>query len=416
MVKKEGKKISLERPTGGRHAISEGYPIPQWRRAVKWYLGSSPNAPFSEDMYGLVNHAYSAEEHRFEDDILIADRYQVLLIDRKYNCKFRFGKKNESVYGDGAHGIATFNHTLGDEGRILWSLRGEGRVMEIDVATGDVTLDWNLGGMPKATYEYGDQHPPTPDYTGNILVSDARGDWIRKYDREQNILYEKTLPNPSFIGGDGRTCLSGHDINIETLDDLSKTGRGQAWPKCNSHDWMGMSAYVMSGAWGTLYQDGDGGRGMIPHGADARATLTPYQTVLLGLHDTIVEYDMRARQAFRGQQVSPARFYEKSIDANTETDKGFVPLFNCGAFKQFAHSTEDATLKVYVVLQRFDQPTYCSVTDDNWPETKLLTTKSISAGETVQFIPSSPTGVYAFSIEMGGTAGEASMWGWWDPR
>ena len=147
----------------------------------------------------MLNIAYGAEEITagpHEGEILIADRYQVLIVNRRLNCVFRHGSKNTIDIADGTQGFATFNHELGEEGRILWSMREGDRIQEIDVATGDVTLDWSING-PTATYEFaGGEGPRTlPSRETSSSPRDTTTG-VRKYDRDQNVIEEVSVPSP----------------------------------------------------------------------------------------------------------------------------------------------------------------------------------------------------------------------------
>jgi len=298
-------KEALRKWASSKYAISEGYPIPQWRQGLKWFLGNSPDKDFEESLWGMLYHAYGAEEITagpHEGEILIADRYQVLIVNRRLNCVFSHGSKNTIDIADGTQGFATFNHELGDEGRILWSMRNGNRIQEIDVATGDVTLDWSIS-MPTATYEYETGgRPPNPSFTGNILVAERGNDRVRKYDRDQSVVDEITgIPNPDHAtemgGGGPKVSLGSRDVGLSLDSTWTVLDFGDAWPQIASINRYADGSYAMTGASTRgLVGFQDGMFALTPYVCERRLTLTPRLSALGTQHGQIQEFRPQDQQ------------------------------------------------------------------------------------------------------------------------
>jgi len=240
---------------------------------------------------------------------------------------------------------------------------------------------------------------------------------VRKYDRDQNVIEEVSVPSPDHataIGGAGPKISIGHrDVALSTDTDWNVLDFADAWPVVMSVNRYAGAQYAMTGASTRgLVGTQDGMIALTPYLCERRLTLTPRMTALGTQHGTVQEFDLRTN---RIQSVPMLRdiFRERTIDANTESDIRLISLMGRSTARIFARSTEDADLRLYVPQSRSDKPQYVTVdTSTYWPVYREISPSpiSITGGETVKHIVSEPAGFLGVSIEMGGTAGDVWLW------
>jgi len=397
-----------------------------YRRGIKWFLGTTPNRPFSEGMHGMAYQIFGAEEAP-DGDVLVCDRYQVLIVSRDYRLKFRYGGKSveEAVArgqyeGDGEMGCAVYNW---ETNMILWSLTPAGKIVEIDVATGRKTLEiTSIAGTalvnPSASYEFAfNSYPPNPLYTGNIFVADYMLGKVWLIDRAGNVLYTVTHGHPMYAEGHRTDCFVCFydEHKILAMDVTTPTVYyGMCIPYPTSARQRGIARYVASSDhFRPQVWSGDGFIGLLPFCSERWVSETRELTYLITLHGDLYEFDLKSILPLKPTvpYIYP-NIVNRSLGAGAESPIFPIPLY--GGIDRctiYAWSDQAATLRIYVPRPRGDSELLHEITvDASWnPIWRLVDSAPIPAGSQIPYIPSL-NGLIGVSVLMGATAGVYDLW------
>jgi len=433
MYEEEAKR-ALREFASSKYALSNGYPIPQWRKGIKWWVGGlAPKA--NRDPPYMLRQARYAEQIPGENDILIVNRNPgsystVMRMARDYSIEWEWGEDELSDVAS----AAVYNR---ETGKVLVSDEGNSRLVEFDPATGDVTLeltDWGATGAmsnPRGTYEFdsGLSNPHVSDYTGNIMGVDTTEQYAACLDRDGNVIEDYgtygtrgdglNLSDPMWIEGRRDGCLLCDEENFRILSrlDMSTDDAKEvlAWADPGCARWAGGTVAV-AGEFipGAVVQSGT--LRMLPmHGS--LVSITNNLTYLIRSGPNVYEWDSRASRQFLTPIKHPYAF-DRSLDANESTRKFPIPCFGHSKVKIMALSDQSADLNLYILKgrkQTRENPIEGEPDADNNLQWISYDTVSLTANELEKYILSSPAGLMACEVAMGSTAGTASLFGHMEP-
>jgi len=425
---------NLKAWSSSKYALSEGYPIPQWRRGIKWWVGGrTPKA--NRDPPYMLREARYAEQIPGENDILIVNRVPgshstVLRMARDYSIEWEWG---EDILSDTVT-AAVYNR---ETGKILVSDAGNNRLVEFDPATGDVTLeltDWGATGTmtnPRATYEF-DAMPSNPfvsSYTGNIVGVDEEEHYAACLDRDGNVIEDYgtygtrgdglNLSDPIWIEGRRTGCLLCDEENFRILSRLDMSTDDAegvlSWPDPGCARWAG-GTVAIAGEFipGAVVQSGT--LRMLPMRGQT-VGITNNLTYLIRSAGDIYEWDSRASKQFLTSIKHPYLF-DISLDANASTRKFSIPCFGHSKAKIMALSDQAADLNLYILKGRGQtrvNPIEGEPDADNNLQWISYDTVSLTANELEDYALPSPAGMMACEVVMGSTAGTVSLFGHLEP-
>jgi len=183
-------KEALRKWASSKYAVSNGYPIPEWRRGIKWYAPGSgrdlPKKVGDRTKPAIVGFATFVDECE-DGDLLISYRSEgsgiICKMGRDHEVKWEWGR---GEMGNSTRNAAVRNWNTGN---VLISDVANSRILEYDPSADQVNFEiTEFSGVgsfdsPRATYELGSgqevaQERPYPKYTGNVNVADFMNHYV----------------------------------------------------------------------------------------------------------------------------------------------------------------------------------------------------------------------------------------------
>jgi len=429
----------LEKWSSGKRALSEGYPIPQWRHGVKWFVSSSPkqaykgvrgDPPFNVGKVGWcekVGENYLIADYHGNQVIIMTPDYEVTEIYGEFGgndldrpeCVQKIPDKKQYLVSD------TWNNRIlkvDEAGNVLQTLssaggnsfgkvrartnyfynqdQGEERLFVADrdnhwvVETnwaGDLLSSFGVYGEAGSDASHLNQpHHAEPWHSSNgIFIADKRNDRLLNWDQGSGITNQYVVPN------------------VESVHSLPK--RKSSW------GYLAVGAQPDGGidhtkpAYTFIFERMDSSRWTAPPLDGGIVAVTEDLTLLMERHGFEFEFDIRTmfetNQRGRYQPLNTAFFKDKTINANTSTRE--YPFYNDFHDDTMIRAVSDqsATLKLFTL------ESYRDIHAKNLPFTWYeYDSVSLSAGTPEHYTISEAIPVMAARIDMGGTQGTASMY------
>jgi len=419
----DNEKLALGRWASSKYALSNGYPIPQWRLGIKWFIGNQGD--ITRDPPYLTTDVQWVEKLP-NGNYLVADPGQDMVFEvaPDYEVKWKY----ESTDLSGEIKNAQF---LPDKDSVLISDTGNGRIIQVDRDTKSVEHELtstDLGALgdcvgrwhgARGYLEVVDEtnHVFTEvDWDGAVNLQFGEygtpGSDTTHLDSPRGVTnLVKSTPAVITDRGNHRTLA---------IDDAGDMSRNLVTPYPTSAHVPYRPDYFPGSTQNVLIGSGVGtilaslGGGVTRWGPRSAiwASLSEQRTMIFGNFGHAWEMDMRTVMGERPEPRYPHTdqpMDSVSLDANASGDVyPFYPFMSRHVTVK-ALTTQDATLDVYTL--RVDGQNICASRGAGTATWDSYYSKALTADEPFHYSVSDEGMLtMAAQITMGGTAGDASLW------
>jgi len=443
-----GQKDFLEASSSSEYAISEGYPLPEWRRGAKWILsrqlyseerGDPPHICWSPDWVEMTPRGTYLVTDRVGQAIEITDDYDILWEYGPFDPPLGVGEALGSDVLSSSLPNAQLVQDYPSEGQdsVVISDLGNNRILLVDQADNSVleeltSIDSGTLSSPVARVlvservaalddrelvlcDRDNHYAAAVDWTGTEYASFGVWGTPGSDDTHLNTPY-MVSELPVGTGADN-TVVADHDNHrLLLLDEDFGLRYSDILPLPRSVHIDPKRGYPAVGSWylGGAIELGDGSLHFCaPFGTTFCSRV--HDGIIWRRHGFIVHQSFRPglyRDEIRYADPRTFKFLDSvSLDANASSDYcPFAPQF----FERTtvkALTDQDATLEIYTMETPARNGTGICLRPSTVPPTwQSYDSVSLTANTPEHYVLNRPLGVMAARITMGATAGTADLW------
>jgi len=418
----DNEKLALEHWASSKYAILEGYPIPQWRRGIKWHL------PTSFKPYGD-----RAKTHTSSDFYIRLPDGNTLIVDHDGHVAVEYTKSLEVVWSFGIHGVSGSDeeHLNSPEridydyvnDRVLISDTGNDRILEVDHETGEVlnvidSYDPGTFDNPRALYQHPCWHDRYGDPGDYIAVADELNHYVALIERDGTVVESagtygtsgsdlSHLNRPRSVMGDvDYLYVADRDNDRCLVGDPPGFSVEYVYPSPLFHGTFGVANYMIASDEDVaVHMTGDGIRWHNWYaGSKALIPTVREDSFLMDDHFELYEVDYRSHRPYTVYNT-PVNIISESLAAGASTDLKVFTGFAWDEIVVKIYSTQDATLDILTILGNRGAETPFEISPTDAIDWRTYDSVPVTGGELESYVITAPSGAMAVQVTMGSTAG-----------